>query len=372
MKVYEDGSKAPHHFPPPPKKDVHDIDDLIPLQSFFHTSTLVYRNVFYGRVPRYFRSPASSDIFITIAHAQFGKIKHLPFDGSVYQVHAGGLFSGMSETRGWIWNIQGMRHCNRWLGYRYVSQFTRAIHRYCEHLLAHGKVEDGLTPAVRRKHEVLAKLYRALHLAHQRLELAVGKHVLRRRTSAAALKLHLGCGLKRLPGFVHVDISPEADPDLIWDLERPWPWANDSADEVKLIHALEHMGADMKTFTGIMKELYRVCAPGALVVIGAAHPRHDSFTEDPTIVRAITPAVMALFDAALPRRSGAPALARTTGVDFEVIRREVILDDAYRAQLDKGELSPHEAMHLARTNYNVARDFLIELRVHKPPRTAAR
>jgi glycosyltransferase involved in cell wall biosynthesis len=321
MKTYEDGSKEPHPFPEPPKKDVHDIDDLISLQSFFHTSTLVYRNVFHGKVPRYFRSPVSCDIFITIAHAQFGKVKYLPVDWSLYQVHAGGLFSGMSKTKGWIWNIDGMRKCNGWLGYRYVSQFSKTIYRYAEHMLAHSPPEDNLSRSTRRKYAALAKLYRGVHWAQQRLDLALARYAPGRRKAAAPLKLHLGSGRRKLDGYIDVDISPDVEPDLVWDLERKWPWPDDSAAEVRFIHALEHMGADLDTFLGIMKELYRVCAPGALVVIGAAHPRHDSFVEDPGVVRAITPAVMGQFDAALTQRNAAPSLARRIGVDFEVTAR---------------------------------------------------
>lgn len=368
IKVYEDGSKPPHPFPEPPRKDVHDIHDLIALQSFFHTSTLVYRNVFYGRMPRYFRDPASCDIFITVAHAQFGKIKHLPFDWSLYQVHAGGLFSGMSETRGWMWNIAGMRGYNRWLRYRYVSSFSKAIYMYCEHLLEKGSAADGLTPLRRLQHAALARLYRAVHWSHQRFELAWAKHGPRPRTPAAPLKLNLGCGRRKVPGFVNVDISSRVDPDLVWDLERAWPWATDSADEIHLVHALEHMGADVETFLGIVRELYRVSAPGARVLIGATHPRNDAFVDDPTIVRAITPTVLGQFDATAGPRSSGPLLAQVAGVDFELTRREVVLEEAYRLQLADGRLSGEEAQRLIRTGYNIARGFTIELRVHKPPR----
>ena len=57
------------------------------------------------------------------------------------------------------------------------------------------------------------------------------------------LKLNLGCGKRRREGFINVDSQPGCQPDLVLDLEAlPWPWADDSVDEVDLIHVLEHLG----------------------------------------------------------------------------------------------------------------------------------
>ena len=41
----------------------------------------------------------------------------------------------------------------------------------------------------------------------------------------------------------------------------PWPWGESSVDEVHLIHVLEHLGREPHVYLGIMKELWRVCAP---------------------------------------------------------------------------------------------------------------
>src|SRR5438045_1861977 len=110
------------------------------------------------------------------------------------------------------------------------------------------------------------------------------------------MKLNLGCGRRKLEGFVNVDAAAECGPDLVFDVESfPWPWADSSIDEVRFIHSLEHMGADPKVFLKLMQELYRVCRPGAQVHIAAPHPRSDAFIGDPTHVRIVTPQVMQLF-----------------------------------------------------------------------------
>jgi glycosyltransferase involved in cell wall biosynthesis len=163
MKVYESGEKEPHLFLPPPNKEDHDIFDLIRLSSYFHTTSLTYRNVFKGVPPKGFRDKLSCDIFITIAHAQYGKIRFFNDVMSVYRYHSSGRFSNMSETRGWMFNIDGYRRYNAWLGYRYNHAFSSAIYLYCEYLLRHGKEADGLTWQRRLKYKLLGKFYKALH-----------------------------------------------------------------------------------------------------------------------------------------------------------------------------------------------------------------
>jgi predicted SAM-dependent methyltransferase len=53
------------------------------------------------------------------------------------------------------------------------------------------------------------------------------------------MRLNLGCGVNRKPGYVNVDREAAASPDLVVDLERfPWPWPTDSIDEVAMEHVL--------------------------------------------------------------------------------------------------------------------------------------
>lgn len=162
LKVYESSDIASHIFLKPPDKETHDIFDLIRLSSYFHTTTLTYRNVLKEKPPPQFENKLSCDIFITIAHAQYGKIRFFPETMSVYRCHAGGRFSGMSETEGWMFNIDGYRKYNVWLGFRYFKAFAEAIYRYSEYLLRHGKAVDGLSFWKRRKYRLIMIFYRAL------------------------------------------------------------------------------------------------------------------------------------------------------------------------------------------------------------------
>ena len=137
------------------------------------------------------------------------------------------------------------------------------------------------------------------------------------------LRLNLGCGMKRMEGFVNVDKFGE--PELRHDLETfPWPWPDDSVDEIVLNHVLEHLGQDPKVYLEIMKEMYRVCRDGATIRIVVPHFRHDHFHDDPTHVRAVTPLGLMLFSQRLNRDWIAMGAANSplgiyTGVDFELI-----------------------------------------------------
>lgn len=162
MKVYEDGTREPHVFLPPQDKPDHDIFDLINLRTYFHTTTLLYRNVLGANPPRQFRNRFSCDLFITIAHAQYGPIRFFPDVMSVYRAHPGGRFSNLSETKGWMFNIDGFRRYNRWLNYRYNPAFSAVIARYCDYLLKHGKTEDGLTRFNVAKYKILSRVYKAV------------------------------------------------------------------------------------------------------------------------------------------------------------------------------------------------------------------
>jgi hypothetical protein len=184
------------------------------------------------------------------------------------------------------------------------------------------------------------------------------------------LKLNLGSGQNPLPGYVNVDKFGE--PDLRCDLEVfPWPWPDSSVSEVVMRHVLEHLGASPDLFIGIMKELYRVCEPGARIRITVPHPRHDDFLGDPTHVRPITPEMLSLFSRRENLRwkeihAANSPLALYHGVDFEVVSREYALDQHYAGDFQQGRIKPEELQELLRMRNNVASEIAITLQAIKP------
>jgi len=82
------------------------------------------------------------------------------------------------------------------------------------------------------------------------------------------MKLNLGCGDKKKDGYLNVDIC--GTPDLLCDLSSfPWPWADNSADEVFSERFLEHVEDYAKT----MLEIHRILKPGGTIWFKVPHFR---------------------------------------------------------------------------------------------------
>lgn len=188
---------------------------------------------------------------------------------------------------------------------------------------------------------------------------------------SSPLKLNLGCGTRKLPGFVNVDKAPGCDPDLLVDLERfPWPFADDSADHVVLHHTLEHLGAAAETYLGVIRELYRVCAPDATIEITVPHPRHDSFLSDPTHVRPITPQGLQLFSKTLNRRWAAEGMSNTPlglylDVDFDLVGTTFVPAKPWREALEKRRITRQQFDEAVQNLNNVISEIRIVLKARK-------
>lgn len=184
-------------------------------------------------------------------------------------------------------------------------------------------------------------------------------------------KLNIGCGSRKLDGYLNVDLSPECEPDQVVDLETlPWPFADDAFDGVLASHVMEHLGATPSVFLGIMKELHRVCRHGARIVILVPHPRHDEFLVDPTHVRPILPETFQLFSKAKNRAWRERGAANTPlglmlDVDFEIARVNYSLDEPWLSRHGSGELSRDALSEAMRTHMNVVKQIEIELLVVK-------
>jgi hypothetical protein len=183
------------------------------------------------------------------------------------------------------------------------------------------------------------------------------------------LKLNLGCGENHVPGFVNVD--KYGRPDLVHDLETfPWPWPDNSVGEFLFNHVMEHLGRTVEVYRDIFKEIYRVGAPGARVHINVPHPRHDSFLNDPTHVRAVTPAGLELFSKEKNRQWAAQRAANSPlglywDIDFRLVHTNYALEAIWVQKLERKEITREELFEAVLRHNNVVQDIQMILEVVK-------
>ena len=76
------------------------------------------------------------------------------------------------------------------------------------------------------------------------------------------MKLNLGSGMRKLEGYINIDIREECLPDRIMDVEMGLEFHKDEVDEVFAKDFLEHVAQDKVVF--VMSEIHRVLKPGGI------------------------------------------------------------------------------------------------------------
>lgn len=94
------------------------------------------------------------------------------------------------------------------------------------------------------------------------------------------IRLNLGCGNKDRPGFIGVDRYPCDAARLLCDLGGRLPFREQSVAAVHLDNVIEHV-ADIPR---LMREIARVCRPGARVTVLTPHFSAQASWRDPTHV----------------------------------------------------------------------------------------
>jgi len=79
------------------------------------------------------------------------------------------------------------------------------------------------------------------------------------------IKLNLGCGSNKLPGWVNIDSVKGFEPDLVLDVSGPLPYQDLSVDEILAEDLLEHFDKYTRYFFCL--EITRVLKIGGIVTI---------------------------------------------------------------------------------------------------------
>ncbi len=143
-----------------------------------------------------------------------------------------------------------------------IGGVARLASEIADDLQALGPTDASVERRVRlleAEAELLATSLRALRkpsVDAQLARLEIGR-------ATRGLRLHLGAGPQRLPGWVNIDLFPaELAIDLRWGL----PFADGSARLVYMAHVLEHFNFDDEALF-ILREIRRVLEPGGALRI---------------------------------------------------------------------------------------------------------
>jgi SAM-dependent methyltransferase len=89
----------------------------------------------------------------------------------------------------------------------------------------------------------------------------------------------LGCGARRIPGALGVDLAPGGSVGLVHDLNlTPWPLADASFGAASLNHVIEHL----QDIPRVIAECARILERGGLLWIATPHFSDVSSWTDPT------------------------------------------------------------------------------------------
>jgi predicted SAM-dependent methyltransferase len=113
-------------------------------------------------------------------------------------------------------------------------------------------------------------LPRALHYPLRSAATDVLRSRERRRANGLArggrVRLHLGSGRRRKPGWVNIDLFLGAPVDLGWKLPRPLPFTPQTVDAIFHEHLLEHL--TLEQGLALLDECNRLLRPGGVLRIG--------------------------------------------------------------------------------------------------------
>lgn len=110
----------------------------------------------------------------------------------------------------------------------------------------------------------------------------VNPAITRELERGTALRLDLGCGPHARTGYFGVDLVERLGSDIVADLNQPLDQLPDNCCEaIYTRHALEHV----QNLLPLMREIHRVCKPGARIEIVVPHFSNVYGYSDPTHVR---------------------------------------------------------------------------------------
>lgn len=189
------------------------------------------------------------------------------------------------------------------------------------------------------------------------------------------MKLNLGCGSDYLFEWINVDYYDTSKCDVVHNLEEfPWPWEDNSISEIRIIHTLEHLGADWKIYIKILQEMYRICEDDATIKVHVPSPWHWNYISDPSHVRPVIPDGLNLFSKEHCQKCIDEEMSETPFAmiyDVDLRPHDVVwkFDQLWQGKIDRGEVQQSQMEEFHSMYRNVVTEFRIPLAVVKSEET---
>jgi SAM-dependent methyltransferase len=168
------------------------------------------------------------------------------------------------------------------------------------------------------------------------------------------IQIDLGCGRDKASGHIGLDIRALEGVDLVCDLEQGIPLADGCVNRVYANHTLEHI----EHLVLLMQEIYRVCGPGARVVVRVPYYASVGAFKDPTHRRFFAEDTFAYFSPSQWSR-----FDYGFGIHLEIERIAYTYSWPF-ARI--GRIVPSRLMALFRQFlWNVVHTMIVEMRVVK-------
>ncbi|MBR8832032.1 MAG: hypothetical protein N5P05_000684 [Chroococcopsis gigantea SAG 12.99] len=172
----------------------------------------------------------------------------------------------------WRSDLQKLTSVAKEISYRSIEELNEKLHYYLDpaHQSERLEIAKTLHQDVREKcsypvivEEILSKLNNTMS-----------------NFSGESLRVDLGCGPWKAEGFIGVDIVPGPCVDVVADLSKRFPFADNSVRMVKAFDVIEHLPDRLHT----MNEIWRICEQDAIVDISVPSTDGRGAFQDPTHV----------------------------------------------------------------------------------------
>ncbi len=159
------------------------------------------------------------------------------------------------------------------------------------------------------------------------------------------IKLDIGCGENKNPGFVGMDMREGPGVDIVHDLETfPWPLPKESVSLAVASHVLEHINPHKFVFVNFMNEVWRVLKTGGRFAIAVPYAGSPGFFQDPTHCNPINEITFHYFDPLSttglyniyrpkPWKIVEGTLTWNVAGNLEVVLEKRIVDKSYRVAM---------------------------------------